>query len=203
MSGTITYFYSTFSAYAYIGHRHFEQVARAAGRSIVHKPYHINGCLDKIGAQPWADRTEANMRYHFQRQRDRWSEYRGVEMPKDSPSSHSKEAEIGDKAMIAAQRLGLDQDPLSYVLMSQHWQNDLDLSDVEAVRTCLNNHGYETDRLFEVLSSDEVAAAYQANTEEAIQLSVFGSPTYVVDGDIFYGQDNLVLVERALKQPFA
>lgn len=203
MSGTVTYFYSTFSAYAYIGHRHFEQVVEAAGRSILHKPFHINRCLDNIGAQAWSDRTEANMSYHFQRQRDRWSEYRQVAMPKDTPSSHSKEAEIGDKAMIAAQKLGLALDPLSYLLMAQHWQANLDLSDTDAVRTCLTHHGYDTGDLFDLVHSSEVEAEYQANTDEAIRLSVFGSPTYVVDGDMFYGQDNLVLVERALAQPFA
>ena len=46
-------------------------------------------------------------------------------------------------------------------------------------------------------------AIYTANTEEAIRRSVFGSPTYFVDGDMFYGQDRLELVERALKMPFA
>ena len=49
----------------------------------------------------------------------------------------------------------------------------------------------------------EVIAEYEANTNTAIKHSVFGSPTYFVDGDMFYGQDNLCLVERALSQPFA
>jgi 2-hydroxychromene-2-carboxylate isomerase len=44
--------------------------------------------------------------------------------------------------------------------------------------------------------------AYNENTEQAIAISVFGSPTYFVDGDMFYGQDNLNLVERALNLPF-
>jgi 2-hydroxychromene-2-carboxylate isomerase len=48
-----------------------------------------------------------------------------------------------------------------------------------------------------------VQQAYRANTEEAIRRAVFGSPTYVVDGDMFYGQDRLELVERALQRPFA
>jgi len=30
-----------------------------------------------------------------------------------------------------------------------------------------------------------------------------GSPTYVVDGEVFYGQDRLMMVERALHAPFA
>jgi 2-hydroxychromene-2-carboxylate isomerase len=48
-----------------------------------------------------------------------------------------------------------------------------------------------------------VQATYETNTEEAIRRSVFGSPTYFVDGDMFYGQDHLAQVERALRQPYA
>ena len=54
-------------------------------------------------------------------------------------------------------------------------------------------------------AADTAAArdAYDANTREAIDRGVLGSPTYFVDGDMFYGQDRLELVERALKRPFA
>ena len=50
--------------------------------------------------------------------------------------------------------------------------------------------------------SSEVDRIYRQNTQDALDLSVFGSPTYVVDGDMFYGQDHLELVERALNSPF-
>ena len=53
-----------------------------------------------------------------------------------------------------------------------------------------------------ISSSKEVLDIYEANTKEAIEMSVFGLPTYVVDGDMFYGQDHLEMVERALSKPF-
>ena len=56
--------------------------------------------------------------------------------------------------------------------------------------------------LLDAALSDEVAQIYEANTEEAIERSVFGSPTYFIDGDMFYGQDRLEMVERALRQPY-
>ena len=48
-----------------------------------------------------------------------------------------------------------------------------------------------------------IAGQYQAFTDEAIERVVFGSPTYVVDGDMFYGQDHLEMLEQALQKPFA
>ena len=53
-----------------------------------------------------------------------------------------------------------------------------------------------------ISDSKEVLDIYEANTEKAIEMSVFGSPTYVVDGDMFYGQDHLEMVEWALNKPF-
>ena len=55
---------------------------------------------------------------------------------------------------------------------------------------------------FDLLRPMNLKKIYEENTKEAINLPVFGSPTYVVDGDMFYGQDNLILVERALEAPF-
>lgn len=45
-------------------------------------------------------------------------------------------------------------------------------------------------------------AEFAACTDEAIRLGVPGSPTYVVDGEMFYGQDRLMFVERHLQRPF-
>ena len=55
----------------------------------------------------------------------------------------------------------------------------------------------------EKAASQQVQNKLLANSDWAREHSVFGSPTYIVDGDPFYGQDHLELVKRALSQPFA
>ena len=57
--------------------------------------------------------------------------------------------------------------------------------------------------LADAATTPQVREAYEASTAEAIARSVFGSPTYFVNGDMFYGQDHLELVARALERPFA
>ena len=64
------------------------------------------------------------------------------------------------------------------------------------------NGGIDPAPLLERALSPQVQAIYRTNTEEAIRRSVFGSPTYFVDGDMFYGQDRLEMVERALRLPY-
>jgi protein-disulfide isomerase len=43
-----------------------------------------------------------------------------------------------------------------------------------------------------------VQERYEANTQQAIDAGVFGAPSFVVDGELFWGQDRLDFVERAL-----
>jgi hypothetical protein len=73
----------------------------------------------------------------------------------------------------------------------------------KTLATLSQKAGLDPVPLLDAALSPETQAVYEANTEEAIRRSVFGSPTYFVHGDMFYGQDRLELVERTLKQPFA
>jgi 2-hydroxychromene-2-carboxylate isomerase len=43
-----------------------------------------------------------------------------------------------------------------------------------------------------------VLERYDANTHQAIEIQIFGAPTYVIDGELFWGQDRLDFVERRL-----
>ena len=104
-------------------------------------------------------------------------------------------------------RFGLEQGQdiaeLAHAMMESHWRDDTDLADRETLATLATGVGLDPEPLLEAALSDPVQAIYKANTQEAIDRSVFGSPTYFVDGDMFYGQDHLELVERALQKPFA
>ena len=197
------YFYSAYSAYAYIGHYQFLRLDEKAGREVVHRPFDLMTCLNAIGYHPLGERTQASLDYQFGRQRDRWSDYRQFEMPKETPSTHSNGAEIADLILIAAKKLELEIEMISSEFMQSHWLNNLDLNNEGAMVEKLKSIDLDTDMLMQFSKAPEVIAEYEANTNTAIRHSVFGSPTYFVDGDMFCEQDNLCLVERALSKPFA
>jgi len=87
--------------------------------------------------------------------------------------------------------------------MQCHWLNNLDLNNADAMVEKLKSIDLDADKLMQLSKAPKIIAEYETNTNTAIEQSVFGSPTYFVDGDMFYGQDNLCLVERALSKPFA
>ena len=142
------------------------------------------------------------MEYYFKRQRDRWSEFRNVEMPGQTPTSHSNTADLADRILIASIFSNKNIDQLAFKFMLHHWKKNTDLTNENQIKEILISENFDSDELLKIANTKKVIDTYEQNTEQAIALSVFGSPTYFVDGDMFYGQDNLELVERALQKPF-
>ncbi len=198
----IEYFYSAHSAYAYLGSARFMAIARAAGRRIHHKPMSLKMVVPAGGAAPFRARSQAHYDYYFGREIERWAELRGIPVMDRLPTHHANPLELANGMLIAAERAGADVDALAHALLETHWVADADLADRDTLAAIGRGIGLDPAPLLDVALSPEVQVIYEANTEEAVRRSVFGSPTYVVDGDMFYGQDHLDMVEHALVQPF-
>ena len=76
----IDYYYSAYSFYAYLGSKKFLEILKKSGRSIDHKPVNFVTLMVDNGNHRWEDRTEENLYYFFRRQKDRWAEFRGIEV---------------------------------------------------------------------------------------------------------------------------
>lgn len=197
---TIEYFYSAHSGYAYIGSQTFMDVAKAAGRRIDHRPMDLRAV---IAAWPGSHngRTPQHRAYFSGREIQRWAEYRGAEIMA-RPTHHDNEIALSNGVLIASIIEGLDTDALAHRFLEGHWRDDADLADPRTLSTLAEDVGIDAAPLLDAARSPEVVAIHDTNTEEAIARSVFGSPTYFVDGDMFYGQDHLELVARACRVPF-
>ena len=202
MKKPIEYFYSAYSAYAYIGHLDFLELASDAEREVIHRPFDLMKCLNAIGYHPLEERTDEALPSPFPRPPPRSSASRTAPMPQAPPSSHNNGAELAALVLLASIHTGEDIQKLSSEFMKRHWLKNLDLSDEQAVHNTLIDLDLEASTLIMEAKSQSILKEYEKNTEFAIKHSVFGSPTYFVDGDMFYGQDNLPLVERALERAF-
>ncbi len=198
----IEYFYAAHSAYAYLGSRRFMEIAAAAGRTIAHKPYDLRAGIVGVGSKTIGERTGGHLEYFFGREVERWSEYRNAPVKKRLPTHHYKSITPSNTMLIAGLVKGLNIDELAHAMLEQHWRDDVDLADEGTLAKIARSVGIDPAPLFAISGSREVLDIYEANTREAIERSVFGSPTYGVDGDMFYGQDRLEMVERALARPF-
>jgi carboxymethylenebutenolidase len=79
------------------------------------------------------------------------------------------------------------------------WGEQRNAADETTLRSMLAEAGLPAD-LWERSLAPEMAAGYAARTQQAIAAGIFGAPSYVVDGEIFCGQDRLDFLERRLRR---
>ena len=79
------------------------------------------------------------------------------------------------------------------------WVQERNIGDPKVLDSLVVECGLSPKRA-EQSQSQAVQERYEAYTQEAIDIQVFGAPSYVIDGEIFWGQDRLDFVERALQQ---
>lgn len=199
----IEYFYSAHSAFAYLGSARFMAIAKAAGRRIVHKPIDLNRVVEAAGSTPFRARSAQYRAYFFNREIERWAEHRDAPIFDGPLTHHHKDMTLPNCTLIAGLAQGHDIDRLAHALLEAHRRYDADLTDRDTLAGLARSVGLDAEPLLQAAATPEIRAVYEANTAEAIERSVFGSPTYFVDGDMFYGQDRLEMVERALRRPFA
>jgi 2-hydroxychromene-2-carboxylate isomerase len=195
-------FYTLSSPWAYLGGPKLQDIVRRHRVRLVLKPYDFQEVVPKTGGVPIRTRPQPRRDYHAA-ELARWRDYRGMPLtiePRHYPMANP--APNWNKhagwMVIAAQQAGLDAFPLSHALLRALWAEERDIADPAARRTIADENGYDGAALLAAETSDAVQATYRANGDEAERLGVFGSPTFVVDGQLFWGQDRLDFVDRAL-----
>tara|TARA_R110000787_G_scaffold16622_75_gene52139 strand:+ start:70189 stop:70785 length:597 start_codon:yes stop_codon:yes gene_type:complete len=192
----ILYFYSVRSSFAYLGSLEIAELVRQSGRRLVHKPVHLGRLAEGSGGSRFPD-LHPMRQAHAERDLVRWAKRRGMPV-NPHPVHHYGGRELASGCVIGAQRSGGDVDALSAAILAALWRDDRDLDSPEVLTDLCNSVGLDGVSLVGNAHDPELQKEFTANSEEALSLGVFGSPTYVVDGEPFYGQDRLDFVREAL-----
>lgn len=195
----IEYFYSAHSAYAYLGAPRLAEIAAQSGWRVVHRPFDFRPVVDAATHAPIAGRSAAHIAYFFGRELRRWAQWRDLPILDHRPTHHDNPLALASGMIMAADA----PDPLSFAILRAHWAQDADIADPATLTAIAQSCGADGPALLTAAQTPEIQAQFAANTAEAIARDVFGSPTYFVDGDMFYGQDRLHMLAHALGTPFA
>lgn len=201
MPAPIDYFYSTRSIYAYFGAQRIIDLARRSGRTLNHKPIDLSRVIPASGSLPFDQRSRRHLAHFFGREIALWSEYLDIPALVD-PVNHYGDRALPSGFVIAAQQQGVDVDALHLAILAALWRDDRDIGDPDVLSAIARETGLDPQPLRDAALGETAQAEFVRNTEEAVERGVFGSPTYFVDDEMFYGQDRLMMVERALRQPF-
>jgi 2-hydroxychromene-2-carboxylate isomerase len=106
--------------------------------------------------------------------------------------------ELASGMIIAVQEDGDDPMALAQAIMAAVWVEDKNIADEKTLEKLAQSCGFGGGDLLARAKSDAVQAIFDANTSEASEKGVFGSPSFIVEGELFWGQDRLDYVEAAL-----
>jgi 2-hydroxychromene-2-carboxylate isomerase len=197
MPRQIDYYFSLTSPWAYIGHGLFRDVVSAYNCKVNHKPVVLVELFSETGGLPLVKRHPVRQRYRML-ELQRWRDKRGLNFhlrPAHSPFN----GRLADGVVIATIEAGHDPDPFLRRAFSGVFEQQLDLADPAILVKLADDSGLPGRQLIERAASDDISAAYEQNRQDALAADVFGSPVYVLDGEVFWGQDRIELLADALK----
>jgi len=197
MPRQVDYYFSLSSPWAYIGHKAFRDVVAAHGLAVNHKPVVLVDLFSETGGLPLVKRHPVRQRYRMV-ELQRWRDKRGLNFhlqPKHSPFN----PRLADGVVIAAVEAGYDPDSFLRRAFAAVWEGQLDLADATTIAAIADDVGLPGEQLVQRSGTEAIGAAYEKNRQDAIGADVFGSPVYVLDGEVFWGQDRLELLADALK----
>jgi 2-hydroxychromene-2-carboxylate isomerase len=180
----IDYYLHPASPWTYLGHERFAAIAKRHGAVIQVKPVDFGVIFPQSGGLPLPKRAPQRQAYRLVELR-RWKEYLGIPLviqPTHFPVNGNPAA-----ALICAapeeKRMAMAGE-----LLAALWRDDRNLADPTLLEEIGSRHGvHEGD-----------VAAFERYTPEALQRGVFGAPSYLYRDEIFWGQDRLDFLDRAL-----
>ena len=191
----VEFFYDIVCPYAYLGATQVESIAARHEARVVWKPFLLGGVFRAIGS---ADNQMSVMSpgklNHNRLDMHRWAEHFGVEL--NFPSSHPRRTVLALRALLAAGEESRVEATMA--LYRAYWSENRDIVDPLVVAEVLTDAGIDGERCVELASSDLIKLDLRQRTDEAIERGVFGAPAFFVGEQMFWGQDRLDFVERAL-----
>lgn len=196
----VTFFYDFSSPFSYLASTQIEDVADRHGAVIDWRPILLGGLFRSLGTPivPIQTYPEAKRR-HARDDLVRWAHHYG--QPFHWPSRFPMMTVTALRlALLAGERVG----PLSHALFRAYWVEDADLNDPLVLEEALRRAGLDPG-LLERVGEPEVKQHLIDNTQGALQAGVFGAPSFLVEAhhgppQLFFGQDRLIFVEKALER---
>lgn len=196
MGRRIDYWFTCASPWAHLGHAPFMALAGQHGLDVHFRPVRLGDVFAETGGLPLARRHPVRQRYRLV-ELQRWAEARGRPL-NIKPAHFPFDATLSERVTLAlAEDRAMCARYLTEVF-SGVWERQQNLADEATIAACVTAAGGDAAAALARAKTDEIGARYEKNRDEAIAADVFGSPSYVLDGEVFWGQDRLDLLASAL-----
>ena len=196
---TVEFYYDLVSPYSYLAHREVSRICDEHGAELSLRPMLLGAVHNAVGLQAPIE-TEAKARYQARDIR-RWAEHYGL--PMDFPEPFPFRTLKTMRAAMFFEERG-ELEAFTREAFALYWEEggapkglreaDEDGPVSEAARRI----GADPDEVLAGASAPEAKEALKKATGEAVERGVFGAPAFFVGDEMFWGNDRLHFVERAL-----
>jgi 2-hydroxychromene-2-carboxylate isomerase len=196
----IDYYASLNSPWTHLGAARIEAMAAAHGATLRIFPVDFGTIFPASGGLPLPKRAPQRQAYRLMELR-RWRRHLGIPIhiqPKYFPAN-----ELPAACCVIGLRETTGDIPairLAHRVLKALWQEERDTGDRATLAALIADVGLDPDAVLRHADDPRWADRRRADTEAALARGVFGAPSYVIDQEIFWGQDRLEFVERALAQ---
>jgi len=198
MSKTIDYYHFLISPWSYLAIERFNALRKKHNLVVNYKPIDVMPTFDIMGGLPPAKRHPARQRFRMDELK-RWSAHLNVPM-NHTPAHFPVDQSLAARMVYAAGGAtgNAQAADLSDTVLTACWSEQKDVSVEATLIELADGCGFDGRSLLDKAKQDVYAQQLQTITEEAHKNDVFGSPTYIIDGELFWGQDRLDFLERHL-----
>lgn len=197
---TIDYYFTLNSPWSYLGSQMFADMAKRFGYAVDVKPVKFGVIFPQTGGLPLPKRAPARQAYRLQ-EIQRWREARGLPI-KTHPAFFPADEAAGTRLVLAAKQQGKDAHRLATEIGRAVWERDENIAEADVLATAAQRAGLDAAAIMKAApEAGELDRLHDTLTAEALERGVFGAPTYYLpDGEFFWGQDRLELLERRLSK---
>jgi len=187
MAGKIDFWFSIGSTYTYLSMMRLADIERAHGISFTWRPFNLRVITSKLGNRPFVGKPQ-KLRYMWNDIKRRSQKY-GINIKVPAPYP-LPELERANLVAVLGQKEGwcAEYTRATYI---RWFQDGLEPGTEKHMKTVLSDLGLEPETVLRNAASDEISAALADSTDEADRLGIFGAPSFVVDKELFWGDDRL------------
>ena len=198
MAEHVDYYFSLNSPWAYMGHRRLADLAEHHGLSIRVHPVDFSGTIfPATGGLPVGKRSPQRQAYRLV-ELERWRKELGIALNMD-PGFWPADETLAAGMVLAARESGVGAVKFAGALMGAVWAEERNIADRDTLLAIAGECDLDGETLIAAAETDEITELRASESRQAIDRGVFGAPTYIYDGQPFWGQDRLDLLERTIK----
>ena len=195
MSKHVDYYHFLISPWSYLAIGRFNELKARTGITVDYLPIDVGSTFGDMGGVPPAKRHPSRQRFRMDELK-RWSSYLDIPM-NFTPAFFPADQTLAAGMLYAAQPE--QRAALSDAVLTACWRDEKDIANPDTLAELASECGCDATALSAAASEPANADKLMSVTRDAHAKDIFGSPTYAYGDELFWGQDRLDFLERALQ----